>query len=255
MRIHFAFIHYTYLFYACVAILVGWWLIIRLRRAAGIWQLRFYAFPRPWLKYLHQNVPLYRRLPLELRAPYQDKVVQFVDAKVFRPCGTMDEVTWAEQVCIAGNACLLHLNTDNPASFPRILTVQLYRNGDADAEARSSCIALWWDESKQQATDPRDNRNPALASIAAQLGWETAGKPALPDALLLAPWARAHTPDFEKAHPGILENAATGETAEIFAIAVEMFLNAPARLQQQRPELYERLRQFYRVDPARWKPK
>src|SRR5437868_7042631 len=107
MRIIFASFSFTYLLYVCIAVLAGWWLVMRIRRATGVWRLRYYAFPRPWLKYLHENVPLYNHLPLELRALYQDKVVQFVDAKLFRPCGTMDEITWAEQVPIAGNACLL----------------------------------------------------------------------------------------------------------------------------------------------------
>jgi MtfA peptidase len=253
MRIHFAFLPSQYLIYICLAILVGWWLVMRLRRAAGIWRLRFYAFPRPWLKYLHQHVPLYDRLPLELRAPYQDRVVQFVDAKIFRPCGGMAEVKWAEQVSIGGNACLLLLNSRSPHTFAKILTVQVYQKGDENAEARVTCLALWWDEKLSQATDPRDHDKSRLFPIATQLGWETAGKPSVPESLLLAPWARVRCSEFVDACPGVLEKAATGDTGDVFALATEMFYAAPARLQQHHPELYERLRLFYLIDPARWK--
>jgi Mlc titration factor MtfA (ptsG expression regulator) len=227
--------------------------VIRARRAAGIWNLRYYAFPRPWLKYINRYVPLYNRLPLELRALYQDKVIQFVDAKLFRPCGSMDEVTPAEQIPIAGNACLLALNTGNALNFPAVLTVQVFRHEDPDAEARINCVALSWDATNHQATDPRDRDKAALVPIAAQLGWETAGKSGLPEALLLAPWARVRAEEFAQAFPGVLEKAAAGEPSEVFGVATEMFLGAPALLQQKQPALYDCLRRFYSVDPARWK--
>ncbi|HEX2750098.1 MAG TPA: zinc-dependent peptidase [Verrucomicrobiales bacterium] len=254
MRISFANLSYVYPFSFFIILLIGWWVVIRVRRAGGIWRLRYYAYPRRWLVYLHRDVPLYERLPLELRAPYQDKVLQFVDGKLFRPAGSMEEVTYAEQVPIAGNACLLLLNSggESEVNYPNILTVYLHRKGDQNAEARTSSVALLWDEAKRQATDPRDEGNAALAPIAAELGWETAGRSGLPETLLLAPWARLRCAEFEKASPGLLEKASAGEPVEVFAVATEMFLGAPALLRQKHPALYEGLRLFYRVDPARW---
>lgn len=272
MRPVFALLPSSYLVYICIAVLAGWWLVMRFRKSAGVWRLRYFAFPRPWLKHLHEHVPLYGRLPWELRAPYQDKVLHFVDSKGFRACGALDEVTEAMRVIIAGNACLLLLNGSGENTFPGILTVQVFPSDDPDAEARSSCVAIHWDAEKWQATDPRDEGNAALPVIAARLGWEIAGRPALPEALLLTAWARTRSAEFIKAHPGVLESAvgsaprAEGSPgkpddspksedfspADIFAVATEMFLAAPALLQQRKPELYTSLRLFYLVDPARW---
>ena len=242
-----AFLSPYYLFFATLSLLIGWWLVMRIRKATGVWRLRYFAFPRPWLKFLHENVPLYTRLPWELRAPYQDKVLQFIDAKRFIPCGAMDEATEAARVIIAGHAALLLLN-QAPGNYPDILTVQLFPLSDpnADGGARSSAVAVWWDTAKQQATDPRDARAP-LSEIARQLGWR-----ALPEPLLLTLWARVRCPEFTAGWPGVLEKAATGEAADVFAVATEMFLAAPDVLKQQHPAFYDALRHFYLIDPARW---
>jgi MtfA peptidase len=267
-----------------LALLVGWLVVIRLRRRSGVWRLRFFALPRPWLKHIHAHVPLYPRLPWELRAPYQDKVLQFVDAKGFRACAAMSEVTELMRVTIAGNACLLLLNGSGEPHYPEVLAVQVFPAGDPNAEARSSCVAMHWDEAKQLATDPRDKGNPDLPVIALKLGWEAAGRPALPETLLLTAWARVRSAEFVRRFPGVLEKigsaaharsavspavttgrraAAPGpsapaaeltifDPADIFAVATEMFLAAPALLRERQPALYADLRQFYHVDPARW---
>ena len=247
MRPLFATLPLQLLFWSILAVLVGWWLVMLLRRKAGVWRLRYYAFPRPWLKFLHEHVPLYERLPWELRAPYQDKVLHFVDSKNFRACGAMEEVTEDMRVTIAGNACLLLLNEISDSNFPEVLTVQVYPQSEEEPLARSSCVAMLWDAEKMRATGPRDRDTESLAAIAAQLGWK-----ALPEPLLLAAWARVRSAAFIVANPGILGKAAAGNPSEVFAIATEMFLAAPAVLQQHRPELYAAMRQFYHVDPARW---
>ena len=259
MRPVFALLPSSLFVFIFIGLLVGWWLIMRLRKAAGIWRLRYFAYPRPWLKQLHDHVPMYSQIPWELRAPYQDCVLHFIDSKGFRPCGALDEVPEAARIVIAGNACVLLLNGSGTV-YPDLLTVQVFPPDDPDAEARSSCIALHWDESKKLATDPRDKGNTALPQIALRLGWEAAGRPALPDPLRLTPWARMRCAAFSAENPGLLEKTAgssdSGEPflpGDIFAVATEMFLGAPALLQQRQPELYNRLRLFYKVDPARWK--
>jgi hypothetical protein len=267
-----------------LALLIGWLVVMRARRRAGVWRLRFFAFPRSWLKHIHEHVPLYPRLPWELRAPYQDKVLQFVDAKGFRACGATNEVTESMRVIIAGNACLLLLNGSGEANYPEVLAVQVFPADDPNAEARSSCVAMHWDDAKNQATDPRDKENPDLPVIALKLGWEAAGRPALPETLLLTAWARVRSAEFVRRFPWVLEKiggaaparsavspavttggraVATGpsapaaeltlfDPADIFAVATEMFLTAPALLRERQPALYADLRLFYHVDPARW---
>jgi len=250
MRSPFAAIPIEIIFWSIVILLAGWWLVMLLRRKAGVWKLRYFAFPRPWLKFLHDHVPHYERLPWELRAPYQDKVLNFVDSKIFRPGGTLEEVTEQMRVAIAGNACLLMLNSPADVVFPPILTVQLYPQSEEDPTARSSAIALLWHESGAQATDPRDRGHAVLPAIAAKLGLK-----ALPEPMLLTGWARVLYPEFGKEHPGELEKIHHGDAGDVFAVATEVFFAAPAVLQQSQPALYNALRHFYRVDPARWSVK
>jgi len=240
-------IPYQILLWSTIALLAAWWLVILLRRKAGVWRLRYFALPRGWLKMLHRRVPLYERLPWELRAPYQDKVLNFVDSKIFRACGTMDEVTEEMRLAIAGNACLLMLNTEANALFPSILTVQLYPESEEDPQARSGAIAMLWHEGLNQATDPKDRGNAELPGIAAKLGLK-----ALPEPMLLTAWARVRHPEFHRDYPGELEKVSPGAGEEAFAVATEMFLTTPALLQQSQPSLYRAMCHFYRVDPARW---
>jgi Mlc titration factor MtfA (ptsG expression regulator) len=235
------------LFWSIVAVLIGWWLVMRLRRVAGVWRLRYFALPRTWLKSLHRHVPLYNRLPWELRAPYQDKVLNFIDSKIFRSAGGMDEVTEVMRVIIAGHAGLLLLNSENDVIYPEVLTVHVYPQNAEDAHARGLSIAMLWDETKMQATDPRDRGNESLAGIASALGLK-----ALPGPLLLTAWARTRMKEFNAKFPNVLEEVTAGEESDVFAVATEAFYTAPAALRQGHPALYEALRQFYKIDPARW---
>ena len=248
MRASFAFIQPEYLFWPLVALLVGWWFVMRLRKVAGIWRLRYFALPRPWLKYLHANVPLYSRLPWELRAPYQDKVLNFVDGKIFRPCGSLDEVPEGDRITIAGNACLLQLNSGSDVIYPAILSVQVYSLDEAEPAGKSSAVPVLWDAAKKQALDPFNRgREKELDAIAAALG----GK-ALKHPLLITPWARARLTEFTAAQPGALDNLVEGDPSDVFAVATEIFYAAPASLKASHPALYNSLRLFYKVDPARW---
>lgn len=41
--------------------------------------------------------------------------------------------------------------------------------------------------------------------------------------------------------------------AEFFAVATEAFFEKPRHLKRKKPELYEQLAGYYRVDPAKWR--
>lgn len=250
---------YYYYFLAVLVFMLGWWLTMRMRRSAGIWRLRYYAMPRKWLLHLHKFVPYYRRVPIELRAMYQDKVLQFVDGKTFRCADPMLLVEEDTRMTLAGTACMLLLNDNGDGSFPDILAVQLWPLGTTMETVESSarpvkCISLNWDPVKHQATDPRDAGNPALPGIAKALGWESAGRSQLPEVLLLSPWARQRSGQFTAKFPGVLDSF-EGDSDDVFAIATEMFYAAPDLLQKKHAKLYSAMRHFYCIDPARWKSK
>jgi MtfA peptidase len=242
--------HYYYI--ALFVFVAGWWLVMRIRRGAGIWRLRYYALPRPWMLHLHSRVPYYRQVPVELRAPYQDRVLQFVDGKSFRYADPLKLVEEDARVTLAGTGCLLLLNNTGDASYPDLLAVQLWPQGTTMEEILATkrpvkSLPLIWNEATYEATDPRDAGNKALPVIAKSLGWDH-----LPGTLLLAPWARHRAPEFLARHAQSLAGIAGGEAEDVFAVATEMFYAAPDALQKRHPQLYAALRQFYCIDPSRW---
>ena len=55
-----------------------------------------------------------------------------------------------------------------------------------------------------------------------------------------------------KALKGVLDEYGSSDPAEFFAVATEVFFEKPQTLQQQHPELYDELREYYCVDPSEW---
>jgi Mlc titration factor MtfA (ptsG expression regulator) len=49
----------------------------------------------------------------------------------------------------------------------------------------------------------------------------------------------------------VLDDYASVNPSEFFAVATEAFFDLPVELEETKPELYAVLRDFYRQDPAR----
>ena len=52
--------------------------------------------------------------------------------------------------------------------------------------------------------------------------------------------------------PTLLDPYAATAPAEFFAVVTEVFFGQPRELEALHPLLYEQLRSYYRLDPARW---
>ena len=246
---------------ATASLLLGWWALMRLRKSLGIWRLRYYAFPRPWLKHLHASVPLYHRLPWELRSEFQDKMLSFIDGKHFRPGGSIDEITDEQRVIIAAHACLPLMNRDSAGCHGGILGVHLFADTPPEKALESatpSHPALLWDQSLRACLDPHNASSNLVLSILNRLGANPPITPSGPD-LRLTAWGRVLSSDLHNSFgfqiSGDYLNAyhANGDIAAFYAAATEAFFSYPSLLQQQDAGLYLRLKQFFRVDPLRWK--
>jgi MtfA peptidase len=253
-----------------VLLLVGNWLRKHRGRRTGGLRLRHFAFPPAWLEHLENNVPIYRRLPMDLRERLQDRIISFVDGKRWKHCGGLDAVTDEMKVTIAGQACLLLLGRDHVPAFSKILTIMIYPAAppqEADgAEALppveawpSASVLLTWDDRKKKARDLRDEGNGIMLEFTRQLDLEDGiadGRPLLGDQFQHSAWARVMTPDFlrDQTRAGALltKNQQSADPAEVFAAATESFYAKPKELRQRHPALYELLRTFYKLDPARW---
>ena len=241
------------------SILLGWWGVMRVRKAVGVWRLRHFAFPRRWLKPLHEAVPIYHRVPWELRAPLQDRMLSFIDGKHFRAGGTLEEVSDEQRVVIAAHAALLLVNREAASCYGEVLGVRVHEGGTAAAAlecATPSHPVVLWDAARRAVLDPHDAVSPLVPALLLRMGG--AVQEGAPD-LRLTAWGRLQSDAFAE-HLGFeaLGNfmeryEAAGDAAAFCAAATEAFFTHSQSLLQRDRALYEALRQFYKLDPARWR--
>jgi hypothetical protein len=243
------------------------------KRRTGQTRAQVRNFPTEWLSYLEANVPLYKKMPLDLREDYQDKVWRFIEQKRFVPCGELEELTDEMRVTIAGNACILLLNRDVQYCFPKVFTVLVYPTAFFSAAAEeeelllgeawpTGTVILAWDAARKSSRSLRDGKNLILHEFTHQLdmeaGCDANGCPAL-DGFQHRVWAGVMQREYDAFNDRLrrgkrptLDTYGSAHPAEFFAVATETFFERPHRLQKHHPEVYEQLRLFYRVDPARW---
>ena len=101
----------TFLFFVIPLAAFGIGMIVfrfQLRRARRL-RLAREPFPREWEEYLATNLPLYRKLPPELKDELHGHIHIFLDEKRFEGCAGL-EVTDEMRICVAAQACMLLLN-------------------------------------------------------------------------------------------------------------------------------------------------
>ena len=100
----------------------------------------------------------------------------------------------------------------------------------------------------------------ALHEFAHQLDEEDGGAdgaPVLPRRSMYGAWARILGREYEtlireteRGAPSLLDPYGATSPAEFFAVATEIFFEAPDRLKARHPELYAQLSLYYHQDPA-----
>ena len=266
-------------FLAIVGLIIAWVLgrpILRERRRE---RLRCTPFPAASERLLQGQVPIYRRLPVPLKQQLQEHIQVFLAEKEFYGCAGL-EVTEAMRVLIAAQACLLILNrkTDYYGKLRSILVYPsafIVRQEHRD-EAGVVTIAphvhtgeswevgrviLAWDE-VEEGLRGRSGSNVVLHEFAHQLDEEDRaadGVPLLADPAHYQTWARVFSKEYQalreiapRGEPTVLDPYGAEAPAEFFAVATEAFFQTPEQLKHHHPELYEQLREYYRVDPAAW---
>ncbi len=250
---------------------------IRRRRHARIGAQRF---PSAWLAILKDRMPVYRRLPMELREQLHGLVLVFLADKTFVGRGGF-EITEAVRVVVAAQACLLLLNRET-TMFPLFRTILVYPStyavdhqeedgaGIVSAETQERAGEAWergpvilsWDDVEYGASNFEDGGNVVLHEFAHQLDFEIGGgdgAPLLSSAAAAATWANVFQreydrllTDIEAGRETVLNPYGATEPAEFFAVATETFFEKPRELAREHRELYAALRGYYHVDPAGW---
>jgi hypothetical protein len=229
---------------------------------------------------IKRNVALYRYLPDRLKRDLQGHINIFLAEKHFEGCGGL-EITDEIKVTIAANACILLLNR-KATYFPKLDSVLVYpsayvaeqinyvgnmthikeksvRLGEAWSRG---IVVLAWDHVRQRAIDLIDGHNVVLHEFAHQLDQENPtgqGVPVLDRRTSYAPWARILSYEYDLLREkvqnhgrDVMDAYGTTNPAEFFAVATETFFEKAKAMKEKHPELYEELRDYYKLDPAEW---
>ena len=122
-------------------------------------------------------------------------------------------------------------------------------------------VLLSWADVLEEGRDPSWGRNLVYHEFAHQLDLddgEVNGAPYLDTPELVYRWEEVMTAEYEKLCAAVdadeetlLDDYATTDPGEFFAVATETFFCEPVELEARHRALYEVLRDYYRQDPAR----
>jgi Mlc titration factor MtfA (ptsG expression regulator) len=243
-------------------------------------ELRSRPFPSAWREILEQNLPLYRRLPEQLKKELHEYIMVFTTEKRFEGLRGL-EITDEMKVTIAGQACILLLNRATEI-YPKLYSILVYPDAyqsktsslfrphedDKKAQVRlgeswtTGSVVLAWDHVRHGAKDWKDGHNLVLHEFAHQLDQEDGrsdGAPILEQQSHYIPWARVLSDEYEKlrrkagrSRKTVLDHYGATNPAEFFAVATETFFEKPKQMEKKHPDLYEELKKYYQVDPIDW---
>ncbi len=257
-----------------VAGLLGWAVWSR-RRARRLRRIMDGPFPPRYREIL--SFGRYRRLPPEYKKRLERKILRFLAEKEIRGVGI--EITDEIRVVIAFFACLTVLGLEGEC-YEGLETILVYpseviarsvrqeggivseEEAVLDGQSASDTVVIAWNEARREAYHPHRD-NVIVHELAHVLDLEDGaadGTPPLPPSYHRH-WVEVFSRRYEALRKKALENrdwgayrllgsyAATDE-AEFFAVLSERFFQDPCALRTHFPDLYDALREFYRLDPA-----
>lgn len=238
------------------------------------------VFKDEWRAYLQANLPLYERLPQDLREILHQKIGEFVTSTFFEGCNGL-ELDDEMILTVSAQACLLVLKHEG-RPYAELNTVLLYptaftsksesigpsgtvisREVKCVGESwENGTVILAWDSVRRGAENIFDGHNVTFHEFAHQLDsrdGDTDGVPMLPSQEAFQSWAMVlgkHCKVFidrvQRGKKTILDPYGATNPAEYFAVATETFFEKPRQLKKKQPALYQELQSFYHLDPASW---
>lgn len=225
-------------------------------------------FPEAWREILRRRVPFAALLSPQERGRFEHKLKIFARTKHFEGAAGMvvdDEV----RVVISAAAARLVMNLprEHYARLVEIIVYPSHLRHDDDPHAvvlgravGAGTVVLSWEavlHGLANTTDGLDTATHELAHALDAADGAFDGTPDLATHEAYAPWTRVMSDAFSrhrrqrrfKRRAVLREYGATNE-AEFFAVATEAFFEKPVQMQRRHPDLYDRLKSYYRSDPA-----
>jgi Mlc titration factor MtfA (ptsG expression regulator) len=225
-----------------------------------------------------QQVPLIKKLPIELHKKLEGKINLFLAQVEFHGCDDL-EMTEDMELSIAAQACLMVVNNNQwydtlqtiliyPGAFKSTHTerdgyitreIETVRLGESWARGP---VVLSWAHSKSGAFNDADGHNVVLHEFAHQLdglSGGTDGAPVLDRDHKFSDWVDALNASYdnlikrvENGQSTFLDAYGATAPAEFFAVSVEVFFEQPQQFEKHEPEVYEQMAKYFNLDPAKW---
>lgn len=255
--------------------LFGWWKRRRRR------QVLSEAFPDAWNEIIAVNVLHDRELPVTLQTRMRQLVQIFVAEKNWEGCGGLvltDEI----KVTVAALACLMVVGMED-VYFDHVLSILVYpdayiakgveltRSGIVleHGQARQGeawwrgPVILSWSDTLAGGRRQTPGHNLVLHEFAHQLdmmnGRLIDGVPPLETTAQVQRWIDVLGPEYDRlvkncrhGQRGCIDCYGATNPAEFFAVVTEAFFESPQQLRRHHGEVYEVLRDYYRLDPISW---
>jgi Mlc titration factor MtfA (ptsG expression regulator) len=235
------------------------------------------VFPDAWLSILRKDVAIYNHLNDSDKAELRRHIQIFLAEKHFESCGGF-ELNERTKVIIAAYACvlLLHRQTDY---YPGLYSILVYPDafiaehkeylpGGVVAEGpqilsgqswHRGTVVLSWDDIEHDMLNIHDGKNVIYHEFAHQIDTSAGtgdSSIVLKSNSTFAAWAKVLYKNYmrlrqaaETGEPSLLDKYGATDPSEFFAVAAEYFLEKPAELNQQNPQLYKELMRFFNIDP------
>lgn len=252
---------------------VAGYFLQRKKRKQRRQQLATSVFTEEQRQWVRQNWKLWDQIPEGLRTEVEGLSLVFLDEKVFEPCGGVTEVTDEMRFVVAAQACLLWGN-QRGAPYPALRAILMYPDAYrvkdefgmesvrlGESWSRGT-VVLAWKSVVGGGLNDEDGHNLVIHEFAHQLDTVNGpadGFPELPANADFDSWPKVFGREFEllcrdvnSGRKTVMDSYGTTNEAEFFAVATETFFEKSRNMEEEHPQLYRLLQDFFATDPKSW---